>query len=53
MNMSELQLVMLEKGITIEDMCEEFKIKRMDFLAYLHGDKDIPKELRVFLGTYE
>ena len=53
MNINTLQVIMLEKGITIEQICEALNMKRNDFIGILHGDKEVPKRLRVFLGTHE
>lgn len=53
MNINTLQVIMLEKGITVEEICEALDLKRNEFIGILHGDREVPKELRVFLGTYE
>lgn len=53
MNINTLQVIMLEKGITIEEICEALDLKRNEFIGILHGDKEVPKRLRVFLGTHE
>ena len=53
MNGIELQAVLLHKGITLEQVCNGVDISRNTLVGMLHGDREITKEVRTYVGTYD
>tara|TARA_R100000231_G_scaffold138970_1_gene118708 strand:+ start:2806 stop:2976 length:171 start_codon:yes stop_codon:yes gene_type:complete len=52
MNGVDLQLIMLDKGITLDRLCDDLDLSRNQIVGMLHGDSEISKEVKVYVGTY-